>query len=145
VPADQELVVQSDMHGAIPKIDDRPWPGFPTDLMSILLVVATQARGTVLIHEWMFENRLFFVDRLIGMGAGVVLCDPHRAVVVGPAKLHGETLISPDIRAGMALLIAALAAEGQSIIQNIGQIDRGYERIEERLRGLGAHIERRLE
>ncbi len=143
VPADQELVVQADLHGAIPKIDDRPWPGFPTDLMSIVLVVATQAHGTVLIHEWMFENRLFFVDRLIGMGAGVVLCDPHRAVVVGPAKLHGETLISPDIRAGMALLIAALAAEGVSTIQNIGQIDRGYERIEERLRGLGAQIERR--
>jgi UDP-N-acetylglucosamine 1-carboxyvinyltransferase len=143
VPADQELVVQSDMHGAIPKIDDRPWPGFPTDLMSIVLVVATQARGTVLIHEWMFENRLFFVDRLISMGAGVVLCDPHRAVVVGPSKLHGETLTSPDIRAGMALLIAALAAEGRSTIQNIGQIDRGYERIEERLRSLGAHIERR--
>ncbi len=143
VPAEQELVVQADLHGAIPKIDDRPWPGFPTDLMSIILVVATQAQGTVLIHEWMFENRLFFVDRLISMGAGVVLCDPHRAVVVGPAKLHGETLISPDIRAGMALLIAALAAEGQSIIQNIGQIDRGYERIEERLRTLGAHIDRR--
>lgn len=143
VPAAQELVVQADLHGAIPKIDDRPWPGFPTDLMSIVLVVATQARGTILVHEWMFENRLFFVDRLISMGAGVVLCDPHRAVVVGPAKLHGETLTSPDIRAGMALLIAALAADGVSTIQNIGQIDRGYERIEERLRGLGAHIERR--
>jgi UDP-N-acetylglucosamine 1-carboxyvinyltransferase len=143
VPAEQELVVQADMHNAIPKIDDRPWPGFPTDLMSIALVVATQARGTVLIHEWMFENRLFFVDRLISMGAGIVLCDPHRAVVVGPAKLHGETLTSPDIRAGMALLIAALAAEGRSTIQNIGQIDRGYERIEERLQQLGARIERR--
>jgi UDP-N-acetylglucosamine 1-carboxyvinyltransferase len=143
VPADQELVIQSDMHGAIPKIDDRPWPGFPPDLMSIALVVATQARGTVLIHEWMFDGRLFFVDRLISMGAGVVLCDPHRAVVVGPARLHGETLTSPDIRAGMALLIAALAADGVSTIQNIGQIDRGYERIEERLQQLGARIERR--
>lgn len=143
VPADQELVIQSDVHGAIPKIADRPWPGFPPDLMSIALVVATQARGTVLIHEWMFDGRLFFVDRLISMGAGVVLCDPHRAVVVGPARLHGETLTSPDIRAGMALLIAALAADGQSTIQNIGQIDRGYERIEERLRALGARIERR--
>ncbi|HEY0736524.1 MAG TPA: UDP-N-acetylglucosamine 1-carboxyvinyltransferase [Herpetosiphonaceae bacterium] len=143
VPAEQELVIRADLHGAIPKIDDRPWPGFPTDLMSIALVVATQARGTVLIHEWMFENRLFFVDRLISMGAGIVLCDPHRAVVVGPAKLHGDTLTSPDIRAGMALLIAALAAEGSSTIQNISQIDRGYERIEERLRALGAHIERR--
>lgn len=143
VPADQELVIQSDMHGAIPKIDDRPWPGFPPDLMSIALVVATQARGTVLIHEWMFDGRLFFVDRLISMGAGVVLCDPHRAVVVGPSRLHGETLTSPDIRAGMALLIAALAADGVSTMQNIGQIDRGYERIEERLQQLGARIERR--
>lgn len=143
VPADQELVIQSDMHGAIPKIDDRPWPGFPPDLMSIALVVATQARGTVLIHEWMFDGRLFFVDRLISMGAGVVLCDPHRAVVVGPARLHGETLTSPDIRAGMALLIAALAADGVSTMQNIGQIDRGYERIEQRLQQLGARIERR--
>lgn len=143
VPAEQELVVQADMHGAVPKIQDRPWPGFPPDLMSIALVVATQARGTVLIHEWMFDGRLFFVDRLIEMGAQIILCDPHRAVVVGPAKLHGERLSSPDIRAGMALLIAALTAEGISTMQNIGQIDRGYERIEERLRGLGAQIERR--
>lgn len=143
VPAEQALEIQDDLHGAIPKIDDRPWPGFPTDLMSIALVVATQARGTILIHEWMFENRLFFVDRLISMGARIVLCDPHRAVVVGPSQLHGEVLTSPDIRAGMALLIAALAAQGTSIIQNIGQIDRGYERIEERLRALGARIERR--
>jgi UDP-N-acetylglucosamine 1-carboxyvinyltransferase len=143
VPGDQELVVQTDLHGAIPKIYDRPWPGFPPDLMSIALVVATQAQGTVLIHEWMFDGRLFFVDRLIDMGARIILCDPHRAVVVGPAKLHGDTLTSPDIRAGMALLIAALAADGVSTMQNIGQIDRGYERIEERLRSLGARIERR--
>jgi UDP-N-acetylglucosamine 1-carboxyvinyltransferase len=111
--------------------------------MSIAIVVATQSTGTVLIHEKMFENRLFFVDRLISMGAGIVLCDPHRAIVAGSTPLHGETLISPDIRAGMALLIAALAAEGTSVMQNVNQIDRGYERIEERLQALGARIERR--
>ena len=143
VPAGQELLVRGDMHGAIPEIKGQMWPGFPPDLMSIALVLATQARGTVLIHEWMFENRLFFVDGLIRMGAGIVLCDPHRAVVVGPRQLHGEPLTSPDIRAGMALLIAALAAEGTSTMQNIGQIDRGYERIEQRLVQLGARIERR--
>lgn len=143
VPADQKLEVQADMHGAIPKIQDRPWPGFPPDLMSITLVVATQAEGTVLIHEWMFDGRLFFVDSLSRMGARIVLCDPHRAVVSGPTHLHAQLLTSPDIRAGMALLIAALAAEGTSTIQNIGQIDRGYEQIETRLRQLGAQIERR--
>jgi UDP-N-acetylglucosamine 1-carboxyvinyltransferase len=143
VPAQQELRIRADMHNVIPKIQSTPWPGFATDLVSIALVVATQAAGTVLIHDWMFENRLFFVDRLISMGAGIVLCDPHRAIVAGPTPLHGETLVSPDIRAGMALLIAALAAEGASVVQNIGQIDRGYERIEERLQGLGARIERR--
>jgi UDP-N-acetylglucosamine 1-carboxyvinyltransferase len=142
VPAEQALAVQAALHGAIPKIEDRPWPGFPPDLMSIALVVATQAQGTVLIHEWMFDGRLFFVDGLIQMGARIVLCDPHRAVVVGPAQLHGAALTSPDIRAGMALLIAALAANGTSTIQNVGQIDRGYQRIEERLQKLGAHIER---
>jgi len=142
VPAQQELTVQSDAHGAIPKIDSAPWPGFNTDLLITALVVATQARGTVLIHEKMFENRLVFVDRLIAMGARIILCDPHRAVVVGPSRLYGEHLSSPDIRAGMALLIAALCAEGRSVIDNIGQIDRGYERIDERLRALGAHIER---
>ena len=143
VPAQQDLVIRTDRHNVIPKIQSTPWPGFPTDLVSIALVVATQAAGTVLIHDWMFENRLFFVDRLISMGAGVVICDPHRAIVAGPTPLYGETLVSPDIRAGMALLIAALAAEGTSVMQNIGQIDRGYQRIEERLRGLGAQIERR--
>ncbi|HSH78856.1 MAG TPA: UDP-N-acetylglucosamine 1-carboxyvinyltransferase [Herpetosiphonaceae bacterium] len=143
VPARQELRVRADMHHAVAKIESMPWPGFPTDLVSIALVVATQADGTVLIHEKMFENRLFFVDRLIGMGAAIVLCDPHRAIVAGPSRLHAETLVSPDIRAGMALLIAALAAEGTSIMHNVNQIDRGYERIEERLRGLGAQIERR--
>ncbi len=142
VPANQELRVHPNSHTVIPKIESMPWPGFPTDLLSIAIVVATQTAGTVLIHEKMFENRLFFVDRLIAMGAGIVLCDPHRAIIVGPTPLHGETLVSPDIRAGMALLIAALAAEGTSVIQNINQIDRGYERIEERLRMLGAHIER---
>lgn len=147
VPAEQELCVQEDLHGAIPKIDSMPWPGFNPDLISIALVVATQARGTVLIHEKMFESRLFFVDRLIGMGARIVLCDPHRAVVAGPSRLFGEPegLPSPDIRAGMALLIAALAAQGRSVIFNIGQIDRGYERIDERLRALGAQIERTRE
>jgi UDP-N-acetylglucosamine 1-carboxyvinyltransferase len=142
VPAEQQLVVQSDSHGAIPKIDAMPWPGFPSDLLSIALTVATQARGTILIHEKMFPSRLFFVDKLISMGARIILCDPHRAVVVGPSQLYGEHLSSPDIRAGMSLLIAALCAQGQSIIDNIGQIERGYERIEERLRMLGAQIQR---
>ncbi len=144
VPGDQELIVQDDLHGAIPKIDSAPWPGFNTDLISTALVVATQARGTVLIHEKMFENRLFFADRLVSMGARIVLCDPHRAVVVGPAQLYGapDGLPSPDIRAGMALVIAALCAKGRSVIYNIGQIDRGYERIDERLAQLGARIER---
>lgn len=138
----QELCVQPDVGGAVAKIDDAPWPAFPADLMSIALVVATQARGTVLIHEKMFESRLYFVDKLIGMGAQIILCDPHRCVVVGPSRLTGQELTSPDIRAGMALLIATLCADGRSVIGNIGQIDRGYERIEEKLRGLGAHIER---
>ena len=142
VPAKQELVIQDDYDGAIPKVDDAPWPGFPTDLSSIALVLATQARGTVLIHEKMFENRLFFVDRLIAMGARAILCDPHRAVVTGPTQLIGETITSPDIRAGMALLAAALCARGRSVIMNAHQVDRGYERIDERLRSLGAKIER---
>jgi len=138
----QELRIQPDVGDAVPKIDDAPWPAFPADLMSIALVVATQAQGTVLIHEKMFESRLYFVDKLISMGARIILCDPHRCVVVGPSPLRGQELISPDIRAGMALLIAALCAEGRSVIGNIGQIDRGYERIDEKLRKLGAHIER---
>jgi UDP-N-acetylglucosamine 1-carboxyvinyltransferase len=142
VPADQELVIRDDLGGAVPKIDDAPWPGFPTDLLSIILVVATQARGTVLIHEKMFDSRLYFVDRLIAMGARIILCDPHRAVIVGPSPLHGETLHSPDIRAGMALLSAALCAQGESVIHNIHQIDRGYDRIDLKLRSLGAQIER---
>ncbi|MFQ6015681.1 MAG: UDP-N-acetylglucosamine 1-carboxyvinyltransferase [Anaerolineae bacterium] len=145
VPAKQDLHVVTDVHQAIPKIDDAPWPGFPADLMSIATVVATQAKGTVLIHEKMFESRLYFVDKLISMGARIILCDPHRAVVVGPAQLHGERLESPDIRAGMALLIASLCAKGESIIHNVGQIDRGYERIEKRLQALGARIERQTD
>ena len=142
VPPNQELVVQDDLGGQIPKIEDGPWPAFPADLTSIAVVTATQAYGTVLVFEKMFESRLFFVDKLVGMGARIILCDPHRAVVTGPAQLYGERLTSPDIRAGMAMLIAALCAEGTSTIQNVGEIDRGYERIDERLRGLGAAIER---
>jgi UDP-N-acetylglucosamine 1-carboxyvinyltransferase len=142
VPGDQELEIRMDFGGHIPKIDDGPWPAFPADLTSIALVVATQCRGTVLIHEKMFESRMFFADKVIGMGARIVLCDPHRAVVVGPTRLHAGVVESPDIRAGMALLIAALGAEGESVIYNAGQIERGYERIDERLRGLGAHIQR---
>ena len=142
VPHDQELTVQDDLGAAIPKIDDGPWPAFPADLTAIAVAVATQASGTVLVFEKMFENRLFFVDKLVGMGARIILCDPHRAVVNGPTRLYGERLESPDIRAGMAMLLAALAADGESVIGNVGQIDRGYERIDERLRGLGASIER---
>jgi UDP-N-acetylglucosamine 1-carboxyvinyltransferase len=138
----QELVVEDDVGSQIPKIEDGPWPAFPADLTSIALAVATQSRGTVLIFEKMFENRLFFVDKIVNMGARIILCDPHRAVVNGPAKLYGERMESPDIRAGMAMLIASLCAEGTSTIGNISQIDRGYERIDERLRALGASIER---
>jgi UDP-N-acetylglucosamine 1-carboxyvinyltransferase len=142
VPDGQQLVVQDDLGAQIPKIEDGPWPAFPADLTSIALAVATQSRGTVLIFEKLFENRLFFVDKLVNMGARIILCDPHRAVVNGPARLYGERMESPDIRAGMAMLIASLCAEGRSTIGNIGQIDRGYERIDERLRALGARIER---
>jgi UDP-N-acetylglucosamine 1-carboxyvinyltransferase len=144
VPADQELTIRDDLHGAIPKIDDGPWPAFPPDLTSIAVVLATQARGTILIHEKMFESRLFWVDRLIAMGARIVLCDPHRVVVVGPSQLHGQVLASPDIRAGMALVIAALCADGESIIHNIHQVERGYAALHERLSALGADIERLL-
>ena len=142
VPADQNLEIKMDLGGHIPKIDDGPWPAFPADLTSIALVVATQCRGTILIHEKMFESRMFFADKIIGMGARIVLCDPHRAVVVGPSRLYAGVMDSPDIRAGMALLIAALGAEGTSHIFNIQQIERGYAAIDERLRALGAHIER---
>jgi UDP-N-acetylglucosamine 1-carboxyvinyltransferase len=142
VPPGQELVVEDDLGDQIPKIEDGPWPAFPADLTSIALAVATQARGTVLIFEKMFENRLFFVDKLVSMGARIILCDPHRAVVTGPARLYGQRMASPDIRAGMAMLIASLCAEGISTIGNVGEIDRGYERIDERLRALGARIDR---
>ena len=142
VPPWQELRIQADLGDAIPKIEDGPWPAFPADLTSIALALATQAEGEILIFEKMFENRLFFVDKLVAMGARITLCDPHRAIVSGPSRLHGERVESPDIRAGMAMLIAALAAEGTSEIGNIRQIDRGYEQIDERLRGLGAQIER---
>lgn len=140
VPAEQSRVIAPDMGKAIPTIKDAPWPAFPADLMSMTLVLATQCDGVVLFHDHMFESRLFFVDKLIPMGARIVLCDPHRALSYGPSPLHGDEMESPDIRAGMALLVAALAAEGQSIIRNIRQIDRGYERIEDKLRPLGAQI-----
>jgi UDP-N-acetylglucosamine 1-carboxyvinyltransferase len=142
VPPGQRLEIESDLGDAIPKIEDGPWPAFPADLTSIALALATQATGEILIFEKMFENRLFFVDKLVAMGARITLCDPHRAIVSGPSRLHGERVESPDIRAGMAILIAALAAEGTSEIGNIRQIDRGYEQIDERLRALGAQIER---
>ena len=138
----QERRIRPDLGGHVPKLEDGPWPAFPADVMSIAVVAATQCEGLILLHEKMFESRLFFVDKLIGMGARIVLCDPHRAVISGAAKLHGGRVESPDIRAGMAMVIAALAAEGRSEINNIGQIERGYERIDERLRALGAQIER---
>src|SRR5262245_24879463 len=142
VPAEQEKIIQSDLGGHVPKLEDQPWPQFPADTMSIALVTATQCSGLILVHEKMFESRLFFVDKLIGMGARIVLCDPHRALVAGPSKLRGSSVESPDIRAGMAMLLAALCAEGESRINNVGQIERGYERIDERLRALGARVER---
>lgn len=142
VPADQSLNIQPDFAGDIPKIDDGTWPAFPTDLMSIVIVAATQANGTALFFEKMYDGRMFFVDHLIGMGARIVLCDPHRVVVVGPSQLYGTQVTSPDIRAGMALVIAALCAKGESIIYNVRQIDRGYENLEQKLQSLGAQIER---
>jgi UDP-N-acetylglucosamine 1-carboxyvinyltransferase len=142
VPSRQQLIVRDDLGGMVPKLEDGPWPAFPSDLTSIAVTVATQAFGTVLMFEKMFENRLFFADKLVSMGARIILCDPHRAVVAGPAQLVGQRMESPDIRAGMAMLLAALAAQGQSTIGAAHQIDKGYERIDERLRALGAHIER---
>jgi UDP-N-acetylglucosamine 1-carboxyvinyltransferase len=138
----QELVIRDDLGGHVPKLEDGPWPAFPSDLTSVALTVATQAEGTLLMFEKMFENRLFFTDKLVSMGARIILCDPHRAVVTGPSKLRGQRMESPDIRAGMAMLLASLCAEGPSTIGAVYQIDKGYERIDERLRLLGAQIER---
>src|SRR5262249_17438881 len=138
----QNRPMVSDLGGAVPKIDDAPWPGFPADLTPLALVLATQCEGTALIHEKLFESRLFFVDSLIAMGARVVLCDPHRALTIGPSRLNGATIVSPDIRAGMALIAAALCARGRSTIYNVGQVDRGYERIDGRLLALGARLTR---
>jgi UDP-N-acetylglucosamine 1-carboxyvinyltransferase len=140
IPKNQALTVNCDLGGMIPKIDDAPWPGFPPDLTSIITVVATQVSGTVLVHEKMFESRMFFVDKLIAMGARIVLCDPHRAVISGPSRLAGSELHSPDVRAGMAMVIAAMCAEGKSVIRNVYQIERGYERLVARLSSLGARI-----
>jgi UDP-N-acetylglucosamine 1-carboxyvinyltransferase len=142
VPAKQRYVVEPDLGGAIPHIKPQIWPGFPTDLTSLATAMATQAEGTVLIHEWMFEARMFWVDALVRMGARLVLADPHRVVVVGPSQLYGTDLRSPDIRAGMAILAATLCASGQSVISNVEQIDRGFEDLDGRLRALGAKIER---
>lgn len=142
VAVGQELKVNTDLGGMIPKIDDSPWPGFPPDLTSIMTVVATQVEGTVLIFEKMFESRMFFVDKLISMGARITLCDPHRAVVSGPCTLHGDSLVSPDVRAGMAMVIAAMVAHGESTISNVYQIERGYEHLVEKLQSLGARIRR---
>lgn len=142
VPENQELTIEPDLGGAIPEISVMPWPAFPTDLMSIAIVVATQSRGSILFHDWMYPSRMFFIDKLVNMGAQIVLCDPHRSIVQGPTKLYAETMESPDIRAGMAMVLAALAANGQSEIRNVGQIDRGYEDIDKKLRALGARVER---
>lgn len=142
VPADQSRRIKDDLGGHVPKLEDQPWPAFPADVMSIAIVTATQCDGLILMHEKMFESRMFFVDKLISMGARIVLCDPHRALVAGPSPLRAATVESPDIRAGMAMLLAALCADGTSTINNVGQIERGYERIDERLNALGAHITR---
>jgi UDP-N-acetylglucosamine 1-carboxyvinyltransferase len=142
VPEEQELKIKADLGNAIPKISVMPWPAFPPDLMSIAIVVATQSEGSILFHDWMYDSRMYFTDKLVGMGAQIVVCDPHRCIVQGPTKLIAENLESPDIRAGMALILAALAAKGTSVIRNISQVDRGYERVDEKLRSLGAKIER---
>jgi len=143
VPENQLLEIEPDLGNAIPEISVMPWPAFPTDLMSIAIVIATQSKGSILFHDWMYPSRMYFTDKLVGMGAQIVLCDPHRCIVQGPTELNGEHLESPDIRAGMALLIAALSAKGESIIRNVSQIDRGYQNVDQKLRALGAKIERR--
>jgi UDP-N-acetylglucosamine 1-carboxyvinyltransferase len=143
VPENQALEIEPDLGNAIPEISVMPWPSFPTDLMSIAIVVATQSKGSILFHDWMYPSRMYFTDKLVGMGAQIVLCDPHRCIVQGPTRLNGEYLESPDIRAGMALLIAALSAKGESVIRNVGQIDRGYQEVDKKLKALGAQIKRR--
>jgi UDP-N-acetylglucosamine 1-carboxyvinyltransferase len=145
VPSNQSLAIEPDLGGAIPSISVMPWPAFPTDLMSIAIVVATQSKGSILFHDWMYPSRMFFTDKLVSMGAQIVLCDPHRCIVQGPTRLSGEKLESPDIRAGMALVLAALSAEGKSTIRNVNQIDRGYEKVDVKFRQLGANIERTSE
>jgi UDP-N-acetylglucosamine 1-carboxyvinyltransferase len=142
VGANQRLVIEPDLGNAIPEISVMPWPAFPTDLMSIAIVIATQSTGSILFHDWMYPSRMFFTDKLVSMGAQIVLCDPHRCIVQGPTRLNGEKLDSPDIRAGIALVLAALSANGTSTIRNITQIERGYERIDEKLKALGADITR---
>ena len=137
------MIIKPDLGEAIPEISVMPWPSFPTDLMSIAIVVATQSKGSILFHDWMYPSRMFFTDKLVAMGAHIVLCDPHRCIVLGPSKLFGEKMEGPDIRAGMALLLAALAANGRSTIRNVGQIDRGYEQIDKKLALLGANIQRK--
>lgn len=145
VPADQNLLIEPDLGNAIPEIKTNIWPAFPTDLMSIAIAIATQAKGSVLFHDWMYPSRMFFIDKLVSMGAQIVLCDPHRCIVTGPSKLAGEKVESPDIRAGMTLVLAALAANGTSTIRNVGQIDRGYENVDGKLKALGARIRREIE
>jgi len=144
VPGDQELIIQEGLGGRIPEIKPMPWPGFPPDLMSIAVVIGSQAKGSVLLHDWMYESRFFFVDHLTFMGARVVLCDPHRVLVQGPSRLYANPagVPSPDIRAGMAMVLAALCARGTSTIHNIQQVDRGYENIDDKLKALGAQIRR---
>ena len=142
VPKNQKLVIEPDLGNAIPEISVMPWPAFPTDLMSIAIVIATQSKGSILFHDWMYPSRMFFTDKLVGMGAQIVLCDPHRCIVQGPTQLSGERMESPDIRAGMALLIAALSAKGKSVIRNVSQIDRGYQQVDLKLKNLGADITR---
>ena len=145
VPEEQALIIEPDLGNAIPEISVMPWPSFPTDLMSIAIVLATQSKGSILFHDWMYPSRMYFTDKLVGMGAQIVLCDPHRCIVQGPTELNGEYLESPDIRAGMALVLAALSAKGESVIRNVGQIDRGYQQVDYKLKKLGAHIQREKE
>ena len=142
ISSEQELKIIPDLDGAIPEIKTNVWPAFPTDLMSIAITVATQASGSIMFHDWMFSGRMYFTDKLVGMGAKIILCDPYRCLIQGPNQLYGENLESPDIRAGMSMLLAALAAKGQSTIRNIGQIERGYHNVDGKLRALGARIDR---